>query len=121
MLPLHLRHGITGEKAAKRHLRRLGLKFLVANYRSHRGEIDLVFRDGECLVFVEVKTRSSVDYGLPEDFVNTKKERQLEYAANEYIEDSNYQGEIRFDIIAIVFENKHIYKINHIEDAFWPN
>ena len=47
--PLHLRHGELGEQAAKRHLKRQGLKFLVANFRSPRGEIDLIFRDGDCL------------------------------------------------------------------------
>src|SRR6266498_5741317 len=58
-LPEHLRRGRLGERAARRHLRRLGLKFLAANFRSARGEIDLVCRDRDCLVFVEVKTRSS--------------------------------------------------------------
>ncbi|WP_397321507.1 YraN family protein [Pedobacter foliorum] len=73
------------------------------------------------MIFVEVKTRSSTDYGEPEDFVSIKKERQLEYASSAYIEMNNHEGEIRFDVIAIVFENKHLYKINHIEDAFWPS
>src|SRR5664279_234230 len=57
--PLHLLHGELGERAAKKHLKRLGLKFLTANFRTPRGEIDLIFRDADCLVFVEVKTRSS--------------------------------------------------------------
>ena len=55
--PLHLRYGALGEKAARKQLRRLGLKFLTANFRTARGEIDLIFRDSDCLVFVEVKTR----------------------------------------------------------------
>jgi len=113
--------GRRGEDIAKEYLENLGYRVLRMNWKYGRAEVDVIAHHRDTLVFVEVKTRSSVDYGLPEDFVNTKKERQLEYAANEYIEDSNYQGEIRFDIIAIVFENKHIYKINHIEDAFWPN
>jgi putative endonuclease len=50
--PEHLRRGELGERAAKRHLRRQGLKFLTANFRSARGEIDLIFRDGDCLLFV---------------------------------------------------------------------
>ena len=52
----HLRRGRLGEKVAKRYLKRVGLKFLVANFKTKRGEIDLVFRDDDCLVFVEVKT-----------------------------------------------------------------
>ena len=51
--------------APRNHLRRRGLEFLTANFRSKRGEIDLVFREGDCLVFVEVKTRSSEDWVRP--------------------------------------------------------
>ena len=61
--PLHLQRGALGERAARKHLARHGLKFLTANFRSARGEIDLIFRDQDCLVFVEVKTRSSEDWG----------------------------------------------------------
>src|ERR1051325_2360109 len=61
-LPLHLRHGQLGESAAKKHLKRNGLKFLTKNFRSDRGEVDLVFRDEDCLVFIEVKTRSSEEW-----------------------------------------------------------
>jgi hypothetical protein len=58
-IPLSHHHGALGERAAKKHLKQRGLKFLAANFRSDRGEIDLVFRDDDCLVFVEVKTRSN--------------------------------------------------------------
>jgi len=51
-LPTHLRHGVLGERAAKTYLKKLGLKFLTANFRSTRGEIDLVFREQDCLLFV---------------------------------------------------------------------
>ncbi len=85
-----------------------------------RAEIDLIAFKEEKLIFLEVKTRSSVTFGEPEDFVSWKKEQQLEFASLQYIERHQHQGEIRFDIIAIVFENKKLYKINHIEDAFWP-
>lgn len=113
--------GRRGEDIAREYLENIGYRILRMNWKYGRAEVDVIASHGDTLVFVEVKARSSVDYGLPEDFVNSKKERQLEYAANEYIDSTNYQGEIRFDIIAIVFENKHIYKINHIEDAFWPS
>lgn len=53
--PVHLQRGEVGERAAKKHLQKLGLKFLTANFRSPRGEIDLIFRDRDCLVFVELK------------------------------------------------------------------
>ena len=72
-LPPHLRRGRLGEKAAKRQLRRLGMKFLVANFRSARGEIDLVFRDRDCLVFIEVKTRVSETWGRPASAVDAER------------------------------------------------
>ena len=60
--PEHLRRGELGERAAKKFLQQAGLKFLAANFRSERGEIDLIFRDDDCLAFIEVKTRSSEDW-----------------------------------------------------------
>ena len=73
--PEHLRLGKLGERAAKRHLCRSGMKFLTANFRSPRGEIDLVFRDHDCLVFVEVKTRSSEHWTRPAAAVTAHKRR----------------------------------------------
>src|SRR5947209_1320408 len=78
------RHGELGERVARKHLRGLGLKFLTANFRSKRGEIDLVFRDGDCLVFVEVKTRSSEDWVRPAASVNADKRRRLSQTALDY-------------------------------------
>jgi putative endonuclease len=83
--PLHLRRGKLGELAAKRHLQRLGLKFLTANFWGPRGEIDLIFRDGSCLVFVEVKTRSSEDWTRPAAAVNAAKKRRLSRTALAYL------------------------------------
>src|SRR5213592_2746695 len=83
--PLHLRHGELGERAAEKHLKRQGLKFLTANFRSERGEIDLVFRDHECLVFVEVKTRSSEDWVRPAAAVDRERRRRLTRTALDYL------------------------------------
>jgi hypothetical protein len=63
--PEHLRRGELGECAAKKFLQKQGLKFLAANFGSGRGEIDLIFRDEDCLAFVEVKTRSSENWTRP--------------------------------------------------------
>src|SRR5437016_2438537 len=84
---IHLRHGRLGERAARQHLEKIGLKFLTANYVSKRrdGEIDLVFRDEDCLVFVEVKTRSSEDWGRPAAAVKAKKRRLLSLMALDYL------------------------------------
>src|SRR5882757_2813793 len=76
-IPLTQQHGELGERAAKKHLKQLGLKFLTANFESDRGEIDLIFRDDDCLVFVEVKTRSSEDWVRPAAAVNKRKRRLL--------------------------------------------
>ena len=70
--PEHLRRGELGERAAKKYLQKLGLKFLAANFRSDRGEIDLIFRDGDCLVFIEVKTRSSEGWTRPAAAVDAR-------------------------------------------------
>ncbi|ATP58606.1 endonuclease [Pedobacter ginsengisoli] len=113
--------GKRGEDIAKEYLENLGYHILKMNWRYGRAEVDVIANQDGTIIFVEVKTRSSTDYGEPEDFVSSKKEKQVEYASSAYIEMNNHEGEIRFDIIAIVFENKHLYKINHIEDAFWPS
>jgi putative endonuclease len=83
--PEHLRRGELGERAAKKHLQKLGLKFLTANFRSARGEIDLIFRDGDCLAFVEVKTRSSEDWTRPAAAVDARKRRLLSQTALDYL------------------------------------
>src|SRR5206468_7606851 len=83
--PLHLRRGELGERAARKHLKRHGLKFLTANFRSARGEIDLIFRDLDCLVFVEVKTRSAEDWVRPAAAVDARKRRLLSRTALDYL------------------------------------
>jgi putative endonuclease len=116
----HNELGRYGELLAKAYLEQQGYLILETNWIYGRAEIDLIAYYEEKLIFVEVKTRRATDYGEPEDFVDWKKEKQLEFASSVYIERKKHQGEIRFDIVAIVFENKELYKINHIEDAFWP-
>src|SRR5213594_3614173 len=96
----HLRRGRLGEHAAKVHLRRLGLKFLTANFRSARGEIDLIFRDADCLVFIEVKTRSSEDWTRPAAAVDARKRRLLSRTALDYLKRlKNPEVKFRFDIV----------------------
>lgn len=120
-MALHLELGRNGEEIAKRYLEQKGYKIMQQNWVYGRAEIDLIAFYEEKIIFVEVKTRRKTDHGEPEDFVDWKKEKQLALASSVYIERRKHQGEIRFDIIAIVYENKDLYKINHIEDAFWPD
>ena len=111
--------GFTGEQMAKEFLIQKGYEILDENWVYERAEIDLIAYVNHMIIFVEVKTRSSTGFGLPEDFVNSAKQQLIASAADEYIEIMNHQGEVRFDIISILFtKNNHIIK--HIEDAFWP-
>ena len=116
---LHLRRGQLGERAAKRHLRRLGLKFLTANFRSDRGEVDLVFRDGDCLVFVEVKTRSAEDWTRPAAAVDARKRRLLSQTALDYLRLlKNPQVKIRFDIVEVLLSDDAVREVRHLPNAF---
>ena len=119
--PLHLRYGTLGEKAAKRHLRKLGLKFLTANYTSKRrdGEIDLVFRDEDCLVFVEVKTRSSEVWSRPAAAVDRDKQRLLSLMALDYLRLlKRPQVKFRFDIVEVLLADGAISEVRHLPNAF---
>ncbi len=118
-LPLHLRYGQAGERAARKYLKQQGLKFLVANYRSTRGEIDLVFRDGECLVFTEVKTRSSEDWTRPAAAVDARKRRLLSQTALDYLRLlKNPPIKIRFDIVEVLLEDGNVCEIRHLPNTF---
>lgn len=117
--PEHLRRGALGERAAEQHLRRLGLKFLTRNFRSERGEIDLVFCDGDCLVFVEVKTRSSETWTRPAAAVNARKRRRLSQTALDYLQCiRNPQVKFRFDIVEVLLTDGEVREVRHLPDTF---
>jgi putative endonuclease len=117
--PEHLRCGELGERVAKRCLQRLGLKFLTANFRSDHGEIDLVFRDADCLVFVEVKTRSTEDWTRPAAAVNARKRRLLSQTALDYLRRLNYpQVKVRFDIVEVLLRDGATDEVRHLPNAF---
>jgi putative endonuclease len=117
--PLHLLRGELGERAAKKHLRQSGLKFLTANFRSVRGEIDLVFREGDCLVFVEVKTRSSEDWVRPAAAVNARKRRLLSQTALDYLRLlKNPEVKIRFDIVEVLLRDGAVHEVRHLPNTF---
>ncbi|MBI3851207.1 MAG: YraN family protein [Verrucomicrobia bacterium] len=117
--PVHLRRGEVGERAAKKHLQNLGLKFLTANFRSPRGEIDLVFRDSDCLVFVEVKTRSSEAWTRPAAAVNARKRRLLSQTALDYLRLlKNPPVKIRFDIVEVLLADGEVSEVRHLPNTF---
>ena len=117
--PEHLRRGELGERAAKRFLRRAGLKFLTANFRSERGEIDLIFRDDDCLVFAEVKTRSSEEWTRPAAAVDARKRRLLSQTALDYLRRlKNPEVKIRFDIVEVLLADGAVREIRHLPNTF---
>ena len=117
--PEHLRRGRLGERAAKQHLQAQGLKFLTANFRSEHGEIDLVFRDGDCLVFVEVKTRSSEDWTRPAAAVDAHKRRRLSLTAEEYLRKlADRRVKWRFDIVEVLLAEGEVREVRQVANAF---
>ena len=103
----------------KNHLRQAGLKFLTANFRSPRGEIDLVFRDRDCLVFVEVKTRSSEDWTRPAAAVNARKRRLLSLTALDYLKLLKQPPiKMRFDIVEVLLDEGVVREVRHLPNTF---
>ena len=116
----HLDLGRRGELLAKTHLENEGYEILDENWTFGKAEIDLIAYKDRMIIFTEVKTRTGNYFGEPEDFVDTRKQKLLAEAAEEYIYLMNHQGEVRFDIVAILFRSETSYQLNHIPDAFWP-
>jgi putative endonuclease len=117
--PEHLRRGRLGERAARKYLQQRHMKFLTANFRSRRGELDLVFRDADCLVFVEVKTRSSEDWTRPAAAVDARKRRLLSLTALDYLRLLKHpQIKIRFDIVEVLLSEGNVREIRHLPNTF---
>ena len=117
----HLDLGRRGESLAKTFLENLGYEILDENWTHGKAEIDLVVYKDKVIIFAEVKTRTGNSFGEPEDFVDMRKQRLLAKAADEYIYLMDHQGEVRFDIVSILFDRNDNYTLKHIEDAFWPS
>lgn len=110
--------GEKGEQIAVNFLRSKGYNILQRNYRAKKSEIDIICRDGEILVFVEVKARTSVKFGNPEEFVSAAKEAKVIEGAEIYIVENNWNGAVRFDIISILMQ-MDIIEVKHFKDAFY--
>lgn len=109
--------GQQGERLAAEYLEKKGWKIHEMNYRHSHQEIDLIASYGELLIFVEVKARTNIAFGLPEQFVDDEKTKNIMKAADHYLHDTNWQGNVRFDIISVIFGTSP--EITHIEDAFY--
>src|SRR6201994_1589621 len=116
----HIELGRRGESIAKTHLEEAGFEILEENRTHGKAEVDLIAYKNKVIIFVEVKTRTGNAFGEPEDFVDARKQRLLVEAADEYIYLMEHEGEVRFDIVSILFDKTNNYTLKHIEDAFWP-
>ena len=117
--PVHLQRGTLGEMAARDYLKQHGLKFLTANFSCKHGEIDLIFRDGESLVFVEVKTRTVGGWTRPGRAVDDRKRRALIRTANEYLRQlQNPPVPYRFDIVEVLLDDGKVTEVRHNANSF---
>lgn len=114
----HNELGKKGEQLAVDFLLKNGYDIVERNYRFQKAEIDIIAQKADTLAVVEVKTRSTSDFGNPQDFVQPKQIQRLVKAVNEYVVSNALDVEVRFDIVAIVKEGK-AFKIEHLENAFY--
>jgi putative endonuclease len=113
--------GNRGERLAVRRLKKLGYRILARQSRSRIGELDVVALDGECIVFVEVKTRSSQAAGHPTEAITFAKRQQLTRAALAWLKShGQLEHRARFDVIAITWGDGAEPVLEHYQNAFEP-
>lgn len=115
--------GRRGEATAEAHLLSLGYHFLARNYRCRAGEIDLIFLDGETVVFVEVKARSGYGFGMPQEAVDRRKRRKIILSAGWFLAERGWDDRlVRFDVVAVTPDpldrTRPGGRVEHIADAF---
>jgi len=114
----HNELGKKGEQLAVDYLLQQEYAIVERNYRFEKAEVDIIAKKEDTLAIIEVKTRSTADFGNPQDFVKPKQIQRLVKAVDEYVTVNNLDVEVRFDIIAITKENKG-FNIEHLENAFY--
>ena len=110
--------GITGERLAVVYLISKGYRILAQNFRYLKAEVDIIAQKDNYLVAVEVKTRSSIAFGTPEEFLKPAQSQRIIKAVDYFVTSKDLNVEVRFDIIAIVLSTKKP-QIEHIENAFY--
>jgi putative endonuclease len=111
--------GRYGERVAARHLEAAGLRVLATNWRCAAGELDIVASEGDVLVFCEVKTRSSTEFGLPAEAVGLVKARRVRALARQWLLDHpGWQGELRFDVVSVLRRRRGAALVEHLRGAF---
>ncbi len=109
--------GIKGEEKAESFLKSLGHRVVERNWTLHGYEIDIISVDKEFVVFTEVKTRESANWGNPEEAVGKQRMRRMINAASQYLKINQIDLPARFDVVSIVWNNGK-YELEHFEDAF---
>ena len=112
--------GNRGEQIAQKYLEGKGYKILDVNFRNKIGELDIVAKEGDCIVFVEVKTRQSLQCGQPYESVHQWKIRKIGQLAQSYLKFkfNTIDMYARFDVISIILEEESPPKVEHIKNAF---
>ena len=118
-MAIHNRLGIKGEQIALNYIQDKGYHILETNWRFGHLEVDIIAEHGNQIVVIEVKTRSTDQWGTPDESVTNSKIRFLTNAIEVYLDQKNIDKEVRFDIISIVTSANN-NEINHIEEAFHP-
>lgn len=113
----HNELGKKGEDLATNFLLKKGYQILENNYRFQKAEVDIIAQKDDILVAVEVKTRSTPEFGDPQEFLKPQQIKRLLKAVDFYVNENDLDVEVRFDVVAII-KNKLGTKIEHIEDAF---
>ena len=113
----NIEKGKAGEKIAKDYLDKNGYRVIETNYRNRLGEIDIIAFYNDILVFIEVKSRTNINYGYAYEAVNYKKQRKIINTSLVYIKVKNFDKfQLRYDIIEVYMTNR--LSVNHIENAF---
>lgn len=122
MVAKNIERGIQGEDIAVSALKKSRYKIIERNYRTRAGEIDIVAQEGKCIVFVEVRTRASVEYGFPQETVVARKQKKLCRAARWYLQKNRIEDiPCRFDVVAIVTDDAlNEPQVEIIKNAFRP-
>jgi len=111
--------GKFGEDCAAKFLEAKGYSIVARNFRIRSAEIDIIAQLDNLIIFVEVKTRSNIRYGLPSEAVDFRKQKKIIKAAGVFLQDENFCNcACRFDVVEIYLNGERVEEVNHIENAF---
>jgi len=119
LFPSSKNKGQQGEDLAVKFLQKNGFRILARNYRSRYGEVDIIARDKDTVCFIEVKTRSSNDFGYPYEAVSAAKQRKIQRIAEVYLSEQRAEeAKVRFDVVSILMPYGELGTVEILRDAF---